>query len=299
MEIYAVKNDNTKVRVDDDYVLGFKITLDRFTDEFRIGRCLCMSAKLTVAKEALLSDIKGFAIKDPNEYFVIDSVDTRDDYYAVYQLTDFIAQANRQFIYDVPSTVKEVVRQARDELGLSHIETSAYTEDLPVEFCDVTASVRDFLNWVAECEGANYIARFDSTDLFYTSDQAPESCITFMFEKYSSLTSLKAVEAADITVGDALNITGVQVNKGITRVGDSEGYMYECNADNVLITNNDKTEDTLRRIYDELVNVSVCNLRMSDFETESLATVNKSIKSYSGITVDFAGNTYNSINNID
>ena len=52
MEVWAVKNDNTKVRVQDDLVLGFRVSLERFNDEFKIGRCLCETAKLTLAKEA-------------------------------------------------------------------------------------------------------------------------------------------------------------------------------------------------------------------------------------------------------
>ena len=101
MELYIVKNDNSKARVQDDFVLGFRAMLERFSDEYKIGLVHCETAKLTLAKDDNLdlSDVKAFATKDPNEYYLIDSFDTTNDDYIEYQLTDFVTQLNKSFEY--------------------------------------------------------------------------------------------------------------------------------------------------------------------------------------------------------
>ena len=270
MEVWAVKNDNTKVRVQDDLVLGFRVSLERFNDEFKIGRCLCETTKLTLAKEAALTDIYGFITVNPFEFYYIDSVDTTNEDYVVYQLADFIIKLNKPFEYEVPTTVDVVLDKIKNDFGIAQIiKPSELVLNLPVSSCDPTASYRDFLNMVYEADGANLLAIFspDEKD-FMTSNKSPISIIQLIpeyYNEYSDLDAIVVADASDITVGDTLNITKVQVNNGLSSVGTDDGYVYNCNSDNILITNSGQTDAVLQNIYDKLHNVSVSNLKMSSY----------------------------------
>ena len=274
MEVWAVKNGNTKVRVQDDLVLGFRVSLERFNDEFKIGRCLCETAKLTLAKEAALTDIYGFITVNPFEFYYIDSVDTTNEDYVVYQLADFIIKLNKPFEYEVPTTVGAVLDKIKNDFGIAQIiKPSELVLNLPVSSCDPTASYRDFLGMVCEADGANLIAEFfnDEKD-FMTSNKSPISKIILSpeyYDKYSDFDAIVVADASDITVGDTLNITKVQVNNGLSSVGTDDGYVYNCNSDNILITNSDQTDAVLQNIYDKLHNVSVSNLKMSSYTHEN------------------------------
>lgn len=273
MEVWAVKNDDTKVRVQDDLVLGFRVSLERFNDEFKIGRCLCETARLTLAKEAALTDIYGFITLDPDEFFYIDSVDTTNEDYVVYQLADFIVKLNKPFEYEVPTTVDALLDKITNDFNLGYlVKPSELVLNLPVSSCDPTASYRDFLGMVYEADGANLIATFSKPDKNFLTWPAV-NLVSLQPEYYDKdkdfegglLRVIDAEDASDITVGDTLNITKVQVNNGLSSVGTDDGYVYNCNSDNILITNSDQTDAVLQNIYDKLHNVSISNLKMSNY----------------------------------
>ena len=273
MEVWAVKNDNTKVRVQDDLVLGFRVSLERFNDEFKIGRCLCETARLTLAKEAALTDIYGFITLDPDEFFYIDSVDTTNEDYVVYQLADFIVKLNKPFEYEVPTTVDALLDKITNDFNLGYlVKPSDLVLNLPVSSCDPTASYRDFLGMVYEADGANLLATFGRPDKNFLTWPAV-NLVILQPEYYDKdkdfegglLRVIDAEDASDITVGDTLNITKVQVNNGLSSVGTDDGYVYNCNSDNILITNSDQTDAVLQNIYDKLHNVSISNLKMSNY----------------------------------
>lgn len=340
MELYIIKNDNSKARVQDDFVLGFRVLLERFSDEYKIGLVHCETAKLTLAKDDSLdlSDVKAFATKDPNEYYLIDSFDTTNDDYIEYQLTDFVTQLNKPFDYSdllpednsgvLISTLIERIQTDFGRIDL-HSLLSIANDSLSklngkkVYSCDTTYSYRDFIGWVLEIGHSNMVLMFFPTSNWYTSNESVNQYLIGVTEgiggKGKSLNPpgyMTITEASDIKVGDTLSITGVDLNDGIYSYGTNDGYVYHLNPENIIFDSYETEEDKkelLGWIFTGLPNGVITNVNISNYEALSgeptgfyvsrlgsyYSSYGNSIKSYFRLYLTYKGETYQTFNNID
>ena len=334
MELYIVKNDNSKARVQDDFVLGFRVMLERFSDEYKIGLVHCETAKLILSKDDSLdlSDVKAFATKDPNEYYLIDSVDTTNDDYIEYQLTDFVTQLNKSFDYSdlLPEDnsgvlVSALIERIQTDFGGIDLHNILNISDFnKVYSCDTTYSYRDFIGWVLEIGHSNMVLMFIPSDDWYTSNKSANQYIIGVTESIGGKGksdywdwpgSMIITEASDITVGDTLTVTGIDLNDGIYSYGTNEGYVYHLNPENIIFDNY-KTEvekvNKLEQIFSGLPKGDITNVKISNYEigdknpnkyydsnTNSLIPYENSLKSYFLLNFTYKGKTYRTFNNID
>ena len=332
MELYIVKNDNSKARVQDDFVLGFRVMLERFSDEYKIGLVHCETAKLILSKDNSLdlSDVKAFATKDPNEYYLIDSVDTTNDDYIEYQLTDFVTQLNKSFDYSdllpednsgvLISTLIERIQTDFGGIDLHNLLSLAGSNK--VYSCDTTYSYRDFIGWILEIGHSNMVLMFVPSDDWYTSNKSVNQYIIGVTEGLGGKGKsgdrpgyMVIIEASDITIGDTLTVTGIDLNDGIYSYGTNEGYVYHLNPENIIFDNyktEEEKENKLGWILSGLPNGVITNVKISNYEVDDInpngyydKNINSdnyshnNLKSYFRLYFTYKGKTYQTFNNID
>ena len=268
--------------------------------------------------------------KNPNEYYLIDSFDTTNDDYIEYQLTDFVTQLNKPFDYSdlLPEDNSGVListlieRIQTDFGGIDLHNLLGLAKFNKVYSCDTTYSYRDFIGWVLEIGHSNMVLMFVPSDDWYTSNDSVNQYIMGVTEGLGGKGKsddwpgrMIITEASDITVGDKLSITGIDLNDGIYSYGTSDGYVYHLNPENIIFDNYKTEEDKiyiLREILSGLPKGYITNVKISNYEV-GYRNPNKyydsnlnldipyenSLKSYFLLDFTYKGEEYRTFNNID
>ena len=226
-----------------------------FDKEFKLGMTPSREFSLTIPKSAFNEDVENVVIKYmSNDYahLIVDKI-TYDENGSIPKvkltLVDKMMKAN--FNYDaseliLPKTVKDILLDICDKMGVELGTTSFDNEDEEVNFYDNTIQAREYLSYISELAGG--FARIENDGKLYIRYFSNENTQTIMSDLCEK-----------IIVGQKHKIERVVFDNGLVKFQTSEDETLETlylNQVNVYIN----TQEQFDKIVEKILGFEYYNL---------------------------------------
>lgn len=161
-----------KIRFDEDFIVPndsiIEMTRDEtlFNDKFELGSTLCRTMKISIARDAVANYLRPVTVRIEEDddtilfWFLVDTIDTSNDSYIVYNLVDDMVRLNQ--VYDWSGLANPTVNNILEEMvnntcvytgfEAGFLQDELYMGDVVVPF-QKGLMARDFVSWVAEVNG--------------------------------------------------------------------------------------------------------------------------------------------------
>ena len=172
--------------LDRRYVKALSQSAEAFNGTFKLGSTICRAFELEISKECTLLELlqcedgslllteDGLPLRVEQDMDIttykpqkirltddmervyatlrLDDLDTEDDYFLSYKLTDEMVMLNQEFVYDTSQThtVQELLNMICTSHGMKLATTSLYLADMQILWGLDGMTERDFVSYVAE-----------------------------------------------------------------------------------------------------------------------------------------------------
>lgn len=253
--------------IDSLYYAGLTRSCTPYDENFKIGSSISETYTLTLdnrAYDEIPSIIKIYEDDDLQETLYVDDY-TIDDFTTDFSLVDNMLKFN--ISYDastlmstdedgniIPTTLLEIFKDICLKAGVETDIEDFYQSDLSVSWYDNSYTARNYLEFVAEINGKNFIINNEGKLEFQDIKIEPDIIISFD-------------QISDYKIGSKHQITRVlwDDSNNYWESGDDSGDTYYINTDNVYCLN----QETVDYIYSKLKGLTFYDFSTSDCPTEA------------------------------
>lgn len=285
-----VFENNSGTWFNGNYIMNLTQSAQPYTSKFALGSTVCRQVSIDIDNRGILGSVLGIDLYEDNGSdvqanwtpyltdLIVDSMDTTNEDYTTYNLTDRMVELNTPLVYTVSDSVSDILSDICFRHGLT-LASNVLDENDEIDLWmyhyeinwEDNLSEREFVSYVAE---VNFGYAYIDNGYLYINRYTPDG-------RYGYVTDLISIdECSSFKLGSkhVFSKVYVELAAGTAYQGTDAKETIYLNPQNILL-NADTVDDAISRIYSQTPTFTFW-----DVEIEKCPLVDTKPCGYIGIT---------------